>query len=201
MTSTWTRSLTALAVSAAFVLACTKTDPASATSPVARGKYLVDALGCADCHTPMQMGAQGPEPMPGRHLSGHPEAVKLPPPPAASGPWIASTAATMTAWAGPWGVSYPANLTPDKETGLGGWTADTFIATLRTGRHEGHGREILPPMPWPAYRNLSDDDLRAVFAYLQSLPAVKNRVPQPLPPQATGSEPAPAPAPSPAPSK
>ena len=79
-------------------------------------------------------------------------------------------------------MSFTANLTPDPDTGLGKWTADTFIQTLRTGRHEGVGRPILPPMPWPVYRQATDDDLRAVFAYLRSLPPIKNRVPQPVDP-------------------
>jgi len=89
----------------------------------------------------------------------------------------------MTAWAGPWGTSYTANLTPDTETGLGRWTADEFIATLRTGRHQGRGRQILPPMPYPFIGQLTDDDLRAMFAYLQSIPKITNKVPEPLPPQ------------------
>ena len=72
----------------------------------------------------------------------------MPPPPKLSGPWAWSGAATNTAFAGPWGVSFTANLTPDDETGLGKWTAETFIAALRTGRHEGKGRPILPPMPY-----------------------------------------------------
>ena len=89
---------------------------------------------------------------------------------------------TNTAFAGPWGTSFTANLTPDDETGLGKWTAETFIATLRTGRHEGKGRPLLPPMPWPMIRTLTDEDLRAVFAYLQSLPPIRNRVPAPVDP-------------------
>jgi hypothetical protein len=93
-----------------------------------------------------------------------------------------TAAATNTAWAGPWGVSFTANLTPDEETGIGLWSEEEFIATLRTGRHLGRGREILPPMPWPVYGQLSDEDLGAIFAYLTSLPPVHNRVPAPRPP-------------------
>ena len=88
----------------------------------------------------------------------------------------------MTAWSGPWGTSYTANLTPDRATGLGAWTADEFVAALRTGRHQGRGRQILPPMPWPFISQLTDDDLRAMFAYLMSLPRIANKVPEPLPP-------------------
>jgi hypothetical protein len=77
-------------------------------------------------------------------------------------------------------VSFTANLTPDPETGLGKWTVETFIAAIRTGKHEGQGRPILPPMPWPMYKNATDDDLRAIFAFLRSIPPIKNRVPRPI---------------------
>jgi hypothetical protein len=149
---------------------------------VNRGKYLVNAVGCNDCHTPFKMGPKGPEPDMTRFLSGHPETMVLPPPPAASGPWIGSFAATMTAWAGPWGVSFTRNLTPDKETGLGDWTEQNFIATFRTGKRMGKGRDILPPMPIPAFKNMTDNDLKSIFAYLKTIPAVKNKVPEPIPP-------------------
>jgi hypothetical protein len=88
----------------------------------------------------------------------------------------------MTAWSGPWGTSFTANLTPDEETGLGAWTFEQFRDAIRTGRHQGRGRPILPPMPWFAIKNLTDEDLRSVFAYLQSIPAIRNRVPEPIPP-------------------
>jgi cytochrome c553 len=153
---------------------------AKLTGAAARGKYLVTAMGCNDCHTPWVMAANGPEPDMTRMLSGHPASMALPPPPAASGPWIASFAATQTAWAGPWGISYTRNLTPDKETGLGSWTEQQFIDTIRNGREQGRGRQLLPPMPWPMYRNLNDADLKAIFAYLQAIPAMANKVPDPV---------------------
>ncbi len=155
---------------------------ASEGDRVARGKYLVASIGCADCHTPKKMGAQGPAPDASRFLSGHPEGSKLPPPPAAQGPWIASATWDLTAWSGPWGISYAINLTPDENTGIGSWSEETFTKALRTGRHMGVARPILPPMPWENFRNLSDEDLRAVYAYLRTIPAVKNRVPEPTPP-------------------
>ena len=151
---------------------------------VERGRYIVDSFGCVDCHSPWTMGPNGPMPDPARFLSGHPSDMALPPAPAPAGPWIVSAAATNTAWAGPWGTSFTANLTPDPETGLGTWKPDDFIATLRNGRHLGRGRELLPPMPFPAIRNMSDDDLLSIFAYLQTIPAIQNRVPTPLPPPA-----------------
>jgi mono/diheme cytochrome c family protein len=154
---------------------------------VARGKYLVTAMGCNDCHTPWKLGARGPEPDMSRALSGHPADLVMPPPPKLpEGPWAWIAGATNTAFAGPWGVSFTANLTPDPETGLGRWTEDMFIAALRTGRHEGKGRPILPPMPWPMIRNLNDEDLKSVFAYLQSLPPIRNRVPAPVDPPEAG---------------
>lgn len=171
-----------IAATAGFALA-----PRPGHTAVERGRYLVTAMGCNDCHTPWHLGANGPEPDMARMLSGHPAAMQLPPAPPASGPWLVHAAATNTAWNGPWGTSFTANLTPDADTGLGRWTADEFIAALRSGRHQGRGRQILPPMPWPMIRNLTDDDLRAVFAFLQSIPAIANRVPEPLPPQVDAS--------------
>lgn len=148
-----------------------------------RGAYLVKIMGCNDCHTPWVLTPRGPEPDMRRQLSGHPESFVLSDRPnLGKGPWVWGAAATNTAFAGPWGVSFTANLTPDPETGLGKWTAETFMKAIRTGRHEGQGRPILPPMPWPMYRNATDDDLRSVFAYLQSIPAIRNRVPLPLDP-------------------
>lgn len=153
----------------------------SGADKVARGEFLVTIGGCHDCHTPWKPTENGAEPDMSRMLSGHPENLVMPPAPAPNGPWIAAAAGTNTAWAGPWGVSFTKNLTPD-ETGLGKWTADQFILALRTGRHEGRGRPILPPMPWPNYGALSEEDLRAIWAFLQTVPPVKNKVPDPLPP-------------------
>lgn len=191
MQLTTTRTL--LASGALIVLAgglgrALPVEPAQAAAPVnpsrvERGAYLVRAMGCHDCHTPWKEGPKGPEPDLTRALSGHPSDVPLPAPPKPQGPWIWSGAATNTAFAGPWGVSFTANLTPDSETGLGRWTAETFITALRTGRHEGKGRPILPPMPWSMIRNLNDEDLRSVFEYLQSLPPIRNRVPTPVDPE------------------
>jgi mono/diheme cytochrome c family protein len=149
---------------------------------IERGKYLVTLSGCADCHTPKKLGPHGPEDDLTRWLSGHPEEPQLPPPPAlGDGPWFASTAG-LTAWAGPWGVSYAANLTPDVNSGLGIWTEDMFLKTMRTGKHMGSGRDILPPMPWQNLKAVHDDDLKAIFAYLRSLPPISNHVPSPLGP-------------------
>jgi hypothetical protein len=78
-----------------------------------------------------------------------------------------------------------ANLTPDRETGLGKWTLRNFVETIRTGRHMGRGREVLPPMPVQVYRNWTEADFEAVYSYLRSIPAIRNRVPEPQPPADT----------------
>ena len=175
-------SLSAALVAGAFVL------PEALAAPtqdaVARGKYIVSTSGCHDCHTPWVMGPKGPAPDMTRALSGHPSDVNMPIAPKPAEPWLITIAATNTAFAGPWGVSFTANLTPDKETGLGKWTPKNFKDTIRSGRHLGRGREVLPPMPIMVYNNFTDGDLEAIFAYLQSIPAVKNKVPEPRPPAA-----------------
>lgn len=178
-----------VAVLASATLAASLAGAAHAANPgtgdVARGEYLVNLGGCHHCHSPKTMTPQGPTLDPSRLLSGHRADVKVPDvPPGVLGPqgWGALTTAELTAWAGPWGVSYAANLTPDK-TGIGGWTADQFIQSMRTGKHLGVGRPILPPMPAQDIGKLSDRDLRAIFAYLKSLKPVDNLVPAPTPPK------------------
>jgi mono/diheme cytochrome c family protein len=157
--------------------------PHDEPNPVERGRYLVSTSGCHDCHTPWAMGPNGPAPDMSRALSGHPESIELPPVPEPPPGWVMTASATNTAYAGPWGVSFTANLTPDDETGLGTWTTQNFIDTIRNARHMGAGRPLLPPMPAPVYSNMTDDDLAAVFAYLQTVPAIENRVPEPVPPR------------------
>jgi mono/diheme cytochrome c family protein len=179
-------ALSGVALLATAVVAAPKTTAkavARADAKVARGRHLVNTSGCHDCHTPWKVGPQGPAPDMDRMLSGHPRDLVMPPAPKLPpGPWLVTVAATNTAWAGPWGTSFTANLTPDKETGLGQWTARTFIDTIRTGRHMGRGRALLPPMPVTVYAQMPDEDLEAIFAYLQTLPAIPNRVPEPIPP-------------------
>jgi mono/diheme cytochrome c family protein len=190
----WTGGLAGVLVLIGSIAAGCNARDAAAASPttdrkaqVERGGYLVKAIGCNDCHTPMKMGSNGPEYDMSRMLSGHPEDVKITDvAPMPQGPWangIVGTA-TGTAFSGPWGVSFTANLTPDQNTGLGIWTEDMFVKAIRTGKHYGVSRPILPPMPWPAFRHLTDDDLKAVFAYLRTIPPVVNHVPDPIPPPA-----------------
>lgn len=155
----------------------------AASARIRRGEHLVTIGGCNDCHTPWKMGPNGPENDRTRLLSGHPQdlAIAAPPPPG-PGPWLVAVTGTFTGWSGPWGVSFSSNLTPDPETGLGKWTEQNFIEAMRTGRHMGRGRPILPPMPWPGISQMTDEDLKATFAYLRSIPPIQNRVPDPLPP-------------------
>ena len=182
----------ALAAAAVTHASSSAADETNHADKVARGKYLVTIAGCNDCHTPLKMGPNGPEPDMSRMLSGHPESIRvttaaeLP-----KEPWLVTTTATSTAWSGPWGVSFTANLTPDPETGLGRWTLRNFKDTIRSGRHLGRGRPILPPMPIPMYKHMTDEDLEAVFSYLQTIPAINNRVPEPLPPAAVSAHAAP----------
>jgi mono/diheme cytochrome c family protein len=155
-------------------------------SAVARGKYLLDAGGCDDCHTPKNFSQKGPAPDMSRRFSGTPADEKFPPVPAgAIGPntWGVLGSNDMTAWAGPWGISFAANLTPDKTTGIGNWTEVAFIKSMRTGKHKGVLRDILPPMPWQSIGQLNDEDLRAMFAYLMSIKPIANKVPDPIPPK------------------
>jgi mono/diheme cytochrome c family protein len=169
------------AVTAALLLTAGSSTPRPRAGQIARGKYLVGFGGCNDCHTPLKLTDNGPVPDFSRLLSGHPENTKLPPPPLQPGPWFAATAG-MTAWAGPWGITYAANLTPDTNTGLGIWSEQMFLTAMRTGKHMGAGRGILPPMPWQNLAQLTDDDLKAIFAYLRTLPPVMNHVPEPIAP-------------------
>lgn len=158
-----------------------------------RGKYLVTIGGCHDCHTPKVPGPNGaPVPDTTRLLSGHPEKEAPPswsPEDMKQKGVAAATNPMLTAWAGPWGVSYASNLTPDKETGIGEWSANTFITAMRTGKHQGqpNGRDILPPMPWFNLKEARRTDLRSIWEYLRSLPPIKNQVPFPTPPGAVAA--------------
>ena len=162
-------------------------DPASPPKSVtlARGKYLITLGGCHDCHTPKHLTEKGPALDTKRLLSGFPSSVKAPAVPVGViGPmsWGGLFTNDLTGWAGPWGISFASNLTPDKETGIGSWTEKTFINTLRTGKTPS-GRPMLPPMPWESIQQASDKDLKAIYAYLMSLPPVRNMVPSPIPPK------------------
>ena len=166
---------------------------AAHAAQVERGRYLVTIGGCNDCHTPWVLGPEGPAPDTTRLLSGHPQQLTMPTAPTLpAGPWVTSVAGSMTAWSGPWGVSFTANLTPDPETGTGRWSEQDFVTTIRSGRHLGRGRALLPPMPWFNYAQATDQDLAAIYAYLRTIPPVRNQVPDPIAPPAPVAPAAPA---------
>lgn len=180
-----------LVASLSVIVAASASRPVAPAKPtisraeqVLRGKYLVTIGGCHDCHTPWVPQADGkPGPDMSRALSGHPQQFPIAQPvQLTSDRFTVAIAPTNTAYSGPWGVSFAANLTPDVHTGIGIWTFDIFKNTIRNGRHWGVGRPLNPPMPWFNYREMTDEDLAAVFAYLRTLKPVQNEVPQPLPP-------------------
>jgi hypothetical protein len=150
---------------------------------IARGEYLVNTSACHDCHSPKIMTPNGPEPDPSRLLSGHPSSSPIPVVrKEALTDWILFNQ-DLTAIAGPWGVSFAANLTSD-ETGTGSWTEEQFFRAIRHGKYKGleGSRPLLPPMPWQVYRLMTDHDLRAIFHYLKSTRPVSNVVPPPIAP-------------------
>lgn len=182
------------AMAVLWLLGCSRGDGASAAAAqaaavepkmpapelVARGHQLIDLGGCGDCHTPKRFDPKLGMPVPDMQhlLAGHPEGGPDPVGQPGQGD-SGLIGPTFTSFKLPFGVVYTANLTPDRETGLGNWSADEFIATMRTGHERGKGRAVLPPMPWQNLSQQPEQDLRAMFAYLQSIPAVKNRVPAP----------------------
>lgn len=156
--------------------------PPSREAMIARGKYLTTIGGCNDCHSPKVMGPFGPEPDSTRLFSGHPQEEKLENV-IKTKDWLVMNNG-FTAFVGPWGISYAANLSPD-DTGIGNWKLEQFVTALRKGKSKGleSNRDLLPPMPWQMYRNMTDEDLEAVFTYLQSLPPQNNLVPAPVSPE------------------
>ena len=145
-------------------------------SLIKRGAYLVAISGCDDCHTPKKMGAMGPEPDMELRLSGYRSDVPLPPVDTnvIKKGWALGNA-ELTGWAGPWGASFAANITSD-ETGIGSWTEEQFKKALTQGKWKGmdSNRTLLPPMPWQGFSNLTDEDVKAIFAFLKSTKPVKN---------------------------
>ena len=173
--------LALLLVSAEIGQAQQRAGGAAATTPVDRGKYLVNISGCHDCHSPK---SQGMTPDPARLLSGRPSTTPMP----SKADNEVHASLDLTAWYGPWGQTVASNLTPDKATGLParGYNEKTFLQTMRTGK-KPNGQGVQPPMPVEVYTNLSDDDLRSIWAYLQTLKPINNAVlaglPTPNPPK------------------
>ena len=134
--------------------------PAHAADPqVERGKYLATIGGCTDCHTP------------GNFL-GHPDMTRY-----LGGSDVGFGAPGMGVFVGP-------NLTPDKETGLGKWSAQQIVTAITTGKRPD-GRMLAPAMPWRGLSVLTTPDALAIAAFLKSLPPVSNKVPGPFGPSET----------------
>jgi hypothetical protein len=151
---------------------------------VKKGQYLITIMGCNDCHSPKRMGENGPEIIPELMLSGYPAdrpILKFDDPLIKEG--FAMFYPDLTAAAGPWGVSFAGNLTPD-ETGTGNWTEAQFKKAITEGKFKGleNGRMLLPPMPWFNFVSLTDEDVHAMFMYLKSIKPVSNVVPAPISP-------------------
>lgn len=151
---------------------------------VQKGQHLIAIMGCNDCHSPKKMGANGPEIIPELMLSGYPAdrpIIKFNDPLIKEG--FAMFYPDLTAGAGPWGVSFAGNLTPD-ETGIKNWTEAQFKKAITAGKYKGleNERMLLPPMPWFNYVSLTDEDVHAMFMYLKSIKPVNNVVPAPISP-------------------
>jgi len=155
-----------------------KNKPLSQTELVERGSYLVNTIGCADCHSPKSFGPSGPMIDPNTNFGGHidgdmTDIVDK----QALNNWVLFNMSN-TAAVGPWGISYAANISSDA-TGIGNWTEEQFFMAMREGQFKGvkDSRKLLPPMPWQNYSQMTDEDLRAIFAFLKSTKPVKNAVP------------------------
>lgn len=115
------------------------------------GRYLANSVAlCADCHTPRGGLQQSPNRR--RMYAGDASPPKGFP-------------------------ANPSNLTPDMDTGIGRWTEEDFLRTLRTGVNP-QGDTLHPFMPWREYRRMTDDDLRAIYRYLRTLSPMRNEVPR-----------------------
>lgn len=157
----------------------------SKDSLINRGSYLVYTMLCDDCHSPKKMGPNGPEIIPELRLSGARQGTRLPniAPAEIKNGWTLFNE-DFTAIAGAWGVSFAGNLTSD-ETGIGNWTEEQFKKALTKGKYKGldNSRDLLPPMPWPQFSILKDDDIKAIYTYLKSTTPVHNVVPAPISPE------------------
>ena len=150
--------------------------PATGDARIERGAHLVRTMGCNDCHTPWKVGPRGPAPDMSRSLTGHPADLVMPPAPVLPpGPWAWVGAATNTAFAGPWGVSFAANLTPDPETGLGKWTESMFIADDEDRTARGQ-RPCAPPADAVSDHRIA---ARRRHPFALRLPSVAAAGPQP----------------------
>ena len=145
-------------------------------SLIRRGAYLVSIAGCDDCHSPKKMGPMGPEIIPELRLSGYPATrpIQKADSNVVKRGW-AMLGADLTSAAGPWGMSFAANLTSDA-TGIGNWTEDQFRKAFTEGKWKGMdgNRMLMPPMPWQNFRKMDPMDVSAIFAFLKSTKPVEN---------------------------
>ena len=166
-----------LAFIVSFTFACEQKKKVSEFSEeeIKIGETLVLEARCNFCHTP-NLGEYNSENK--KLLSGHPSSSKIPEipkVPIGSQQWMEFVSnLESTVWIDRNTIVFSANITPDKETGIGNWDVDTFITTIRTGKHPGWRKDLKKPMPWLEYATLSNDKLTAIFAYLTSIPPVKN---------------------------
>ncbi len=183
---------------AAAAAGCNKTAPGESSAPVqaytaasftadqvTRGAELVNEWKCNFCHTPELRGPDGkPMPNPERLLSGHPQDEPVPD----VSDMVINSDAYMefldnldnTVWASNDSLVFSANLTPDPATGIGAWSPEQFLATIRQGQHMGLGKRLLYPMPWQELAQLPDSDLISIYAYLRTIDPVENKVPPPI---------------------
>lgn len=172
-------------ISVLFFEACCDNNPsnkASSKEMIKRGEYLVNFGECNDCHSPKIFTDLGSAPDTTRLLSGYFGGLNLSTIDTfiiLEGKWIMASR-DLTAWAGPWGIVFAANISPDENTGIGNWSEQMFIKAMRNGLHQRTGRAILPPMPFNGLAGLKDEDLKSIFAYLKSIKPIVNKVPEPI---------------------
>jgi len=199
MIKSYSPAIVGLAFATIYFAGCSDNKKPAETTPVAAeekpsyggyenqvkwGEHLVAIGGCNDCHTPKKMTPMGPADDSTLMLSGHPEQHPAPEVDrkATEGKGLVVTS-DFTAWIGPWGISYSANLTPDS-TGTGSWTETQFVYALRNMVSKGlpGSRPLMPPMSMMPVKNMTDDELKAVYAYLRTIKPIKNHSVQPTPP-------------------
>ena len=200
MSKSYSPLITCLAFAAIYCTGCSENKPAESTpastaevekpnfggyeTQIRWGQHLVTIGGCNDCHTPKKMTPMGPVDDSALLLSGHPE--KLPAPDVdrkqmeSKGLVVTSD---FTAWIGPWGITYSANLTPD-ETGTGNWKEDQFLYAIKNNISKGlaGSRPLMPPMSMMPVKHMTVEELKAIFAYLRTIKPIKNSSVQPTPP-------------------
>ncbi|HLX93499.1 MAG TPA: hypothetical protein VKR32_17565 [Puia sp.] len=147
------------------------------------GEHLVTVSACLDCHCPKDYSKPGTGLDSVHFLAGY---IGSPMPDVNRRDLQDKNLAVtgdQTLWMGPWGVTFSSNLTSDSATGIGAWTEDRFMYAIRNGKYNGRAsdRSLLPTMPWQMYRNMTDDELKAIFAYLKTTKPIKNKVPPPMP--------------------